>query len=538
MNLNLRDEENKTVLDDSVNPTSSQGLRYVVSGTGGAGKTVLMKHLLNMSINNRQGMIPLFIELRNLEFNNYQYLFESILSEMRSEGADESSSLFRAALDEGLFAIFLDGFDEINPDTIDKATKLISKFSRTFINCSIIISTRPGTAAHSLHDFTVFHLNPLDRNQAIELVEKTKFDAASKSRFLQALKKDLYKKHPTMMSIPILIVMMLLTFRSYADIPDRMTVFYGQAFDTLYSIHDAEGKESYKRVHHCGLPPDTFRKVLNAFCYLSLSKYEIEFSSIKLREFIKSAILITRVDADCDSFINDLVKNVCILQPEGINYVFVHRSFQEYFAACFAASYSGNKIYSVYEQILMVAGPDFARMLIEIDKSKLFRVWTLPKLTAYLKELEKISALPIREMFGYFFSNLWVDRGQVNAISQRRRAEPIRTSSIMSSILDRSLSATQMLHQIKLRDDDILALDNIDFRHPENSSKFRAKAISISSSRRGVPLEISPENDGIFDRSNARVVFDAYLDLLRSKIVEVTEYVDDEKLLDDVLLNS
>jgi ABC-type transport system involved in cytochrome bd biosynthesis fused ATPase/permease subunit len=46
----LHDE--KTIEGDELDPTINAGRRTIVSGTGGAGKTILMKHLLNISVAN------------------------------------------------------------------------------------------------------------------------------------------------------------------------------------------------------------------------------------------------------------------------------------------------------------------------------------------------------------------------------------------------------------------------------------------------------------------------------------------------------
>jgi predicted NACHT family NTPase len=325
VNLSLRNEDNEYFADLDLNPCSDHGRRIITSGTGDAGKTILMKYLLLLAVENKNGFVPLFIELRNLDFSKKDgNLQSSIYEHLSADIANTSKSLFTAALEEGLFAIFLDGFDEINPEFSDRAIKWISLFSQKYQKCSIIISTRPGTGVHALVDFSVFHLNPLSKEQAIELVSKTKFEDSSKRKFLQALEKELYERHQTMMSLPILIVMMLLTFRSYGDIPDRMTVFYSQAFETLYSIHDAEGKESYKRVHESGLPPDIFRRVLNSFCYSSLCKYEIEFTRESLELYAEKALRLAQAQSSVKDFLSDLIKNVCILQPEGTSYTFVH----------------------------------------------------------------------------------------------------------------------------------------------------------------------------------------------------------------------
>jgi hypothetical protein len=453
--LTLKTFEKDHLSAQVIDPCAKRGARLILSGTGGAGKTVLIKHLLNQTIHNGLGLIPIFVELRNLQFDSGDDLQTCIFNDFRLSGETESLQLFETALEEGLFAIFLDGFDEIHPEEQEKALRFIRRFSDQYAEISILISTRPKTAVETLMDYEVFHLEPLTKEQAIELVKKTEFEEVTKSKFLSSLETDLYDKHQTLMSLPILVGMMLLAYRTYADIPDRMTVFYSQAFETLYSIHDAENKELFKRQHHAGLAPDVFKSVLQAFCYLSLSNHDIEFTEATLDSYIQRALSISKVNVPLDKYRNNLIHNVCVIQPEGPGYVFVHRSFQEYFSSLFAINYSGNSKYKVFDQIINVSGSAVAHMMMEIDAIKTRRYWLLPRCRDMHKYLSRVSRRRLDNQITSFCTVIWVDEKGVNSnlFSYSLGIEGDNNYRVMELIADcsgRDLGFTRILDRIKI----------------------------------------------------------------------------------------
>ncbi|RJY08891.1 NACHT domain-containing protein [Aurantiacibacter aquimixticola] len=534
--LLLENEVDGLIADSDIDPTENPGSRVIVSGTGGAGKTVLMKKLLLDGFENRQGLIPLFVELRNLSFDGEIPLAKLIFENLADEGGPEGYSLFETALEEGLFPIFLDGFDEINPNLIDGATKQISKFSRKYKKCSIIISTRPGTGIHSLTDYSVYHLQPLSKEQALELIEKTRFEAVSKSKFLTALKDGLYEKHQSMMSIPILVVMMLLTFRSYGEIPSRMTVFYSQAFDTLYSIHDAEGKESYKRVHDSGLPPDQFRLVLNAFCYSSLCEYEIEFNRESLELFVSKGIRIARAECSTKEYISDLIKNVCVLQPDGLSYLFVHRSFQEYFAATFVSRYSGKKPFAAYDQLIRMTGPDLHQMLVEIDRPKLYRQWLLPKLEKYYETLDAMKSKSAIEKFNLFAASLVVRTSDYAIPYGMARTDFTIEGLTLAHMTDTTISPATLIQGVKFSDQDLKKIQGIAKKTPPRSiSKGDGTGAVVQIARHYIQL--SKNEVSMIGRSNFDGLFRAYLSAVEDQLSKIREIVAKDVIVEDLIFD-
>ncbi len=81
--------------------------------------------------------------------------------------------------------------------------------------------------------------------------------------------------------------MMLLTFSSYADMPEKIHVFYDQAFDTLFSRHDAT-KEAFKRERNTKYSIDVFKRYLSYLCLITYNENKTDFSETScLKDFLK-----------------------------------------------------------------------------------------------------------------------------------------------------------------------------------------------------------------------------------------------------------
>lgn len=171
------------------------------------------------------------------------------------------------------------------------------------------------------------------------MVSKIDFDENIKRQFSKALNESLYKNHKSFASNPLLLNIMLLTYDNYAEIPEKLHLFYANAFDTLYSKHDAT-KGGYKRELKSKLSFDSFKKVFSNFCFITYFQGKIEFSYDDLITLLKKS----KLEFDIESIIYDLVNSICVLYKDGLNYRFTHRSFQEYFTAIFLKELSDESL--------------------------------------------------------------------------------------------------------------------------------------------------------------------------------------------------
>lgn len=307
--------------------------RVVITGTGGGGKTIFLRYLWISFFESPGDRIPIFIELRRINEITVEDLRLYIYHTISGAGTQFTIEDFNRFLHFGKFTFILDGFDEVSKLKKRLVERHILELSRVCGDCIIVVSGRPDDRFDSWQAFTNFSVCHLDESQVINLVNKLPYDRGTKKRFVERLKKDeIFKKHSSFLSNPLLVTMMLLTFKDYADIPEKVHLFYAQAFDALYQMHDAS-KEEFKRELYADLPSDLFKKYFSYFCLFSYFDEKYEFSKEELDKYINLAIAAQGGRLVVDDFIRDAIESVCLLQVDGLLYTFTHRSFQEYFSA-------------------------------------------------------------------------------------------------------------------------------------------------------------------------------------------------------------
>lgn len=327
----------------SVSCSSVQNLmntsKYLtILGSGGTGKSILMKHFFVNALVEKT-IIPIFAELRN--YSEKESLIDFIYRIVNSLGFNLELDYFEYALKSGSFLLLLDGYDEMNATSQKTFHQKIDEFCDRFPNNNIIISSRPCDDFFGWHRFSIYKTIPLTKEKAIKLVNRIDYDTEIKNKFLSRLNSDLYESHESFASNPLLLSIMLLTFDNFADIPQKRHIFYSNAFDTLYSIHDAT-KAGYKRNLKSNLSSEEFKKVFSCFCFITYLGATTEFTRDRLNACIDEIIDLPE-GFNRDAFIEDLISSVCLLYLEGTNYVFTHKSFQEYFTALYLLQMSDDE---------------------------------------------------------------------------------------------------------------------------------------------------------------------------------------------------
>ncbi len=322
--------------DKNIDPSNIYNLLeisnfLIIEGTGGIGKSTLMKHLFINAMENKKH-IPIFFELKNLN-NVEDNLEKCIYNSLKNLGCDLEEKYFEYAMKSGMFVLILDGYDEIANLKINKfyneLEELCDKYDKNFY----IISSRPSQNFIGFQRFTLLETCIFSKEKAINLIKKIKYDEEIKQRFIKALDEELYYKHQSFASNPLLLTIMLMTYSDYADIPNKLHIFYAQAFETLYTKHDAT-KSGYKREMKSKLTKDEFVKIFSTFCFFSYMKEKIEFSKLDLEELFKK-VKKQKLEFNNEDFLEDLISSICLMYKDGKVYTFVHRSFQEYFTAKF-----------------------------------------------------------------------------------------------------------------------------------------------------------------------------------------------------------
>ena len=307
----------------------------VIQGSGGIGKSTFLKYLFVQEVSKKR-LIPIFIELKDLNSINDDYeICDFVFQRLYDLGSTIERKYIEYALNSGCFVFLLDGYDEVSTVKRDAFFRKLDRFCDRYSDNYFIISSRPYSEFVEFQRFSVLKLCNLSKKQALSLVGKLDFDNEIKSHFLTALDERLFERHRSFASNPLLLNIMLLTFDNYAEIPEKLHLFYANAFETLYSKHDAT-KAGYRREMRSSLSYDSFRRIFACFCFVTYYQCKYEMTHEELLSFLKRASRsISATEFEAENYIYDLVNSICVLYKEGMIYKFTHRSFQEYFTAIF-----------------------------------------------------------------------------------------------------------------------------------------------------------------------------------------------------------
>ena len=325
---------------DIIKPTTTKVLTdlskfLIIEGSGGIGKSTLMKHLF-LSELKLNDYIPIFIELKDFNDEEHLDLEKLLLKKLNQFHNTFQEEYLDYALQSGCFLFLLDGYDELYSENQKEFFKKLNDFCDKYPENHYILSSRPYSESEFIEfqRFTVLKSTSFTKEQAISLITKIEYpDEELKNKFIRDLESGLYDRHESFASNPLLLNIMLSTYNDYAEIPQKLHLFYYQAFDTMLSKHDAT--KSYRRKLQSDLSSDTFKECFAIFCFLTYQKAKTELTFPEIEEIFKKFPPRIKNVLNIDNFIYDLENCLCVLYKEGNRYKFSHRSFQEYFVAYF-----------------------------------------------------------------------------------------------------------------------------------------------------------------------------------------------------------
>lgn len=357
--------------------------------TGGSGKTMMMRHLFVDTIN-KTAHVPIFVELRELNTSELT-LLQLINKKLHDNKFDFNDVYIEKAFIAGHFTLLLDGFDEVIESKRENVIKQIEEIADKYDQNYILLSSRPDNSLNKWTLFNVWEVQPLNLNLALELIEKTEADEDIKEKFTKALNDGLFEKHKSFLSNPLLLSIMLITYRESANIPHKISTFYERAYTALFEQHDA--RKAYHREKRTKLDISEFRKVFSAFCFLTYNKSIYSFSKPEVFDYLEKAQKVTGLDFRKEDFLNDAIQAVCLLVQDGMDITFSHRSFQEYFTALFVSQMNDIAKQERFLNSLWTNNTRFIgdveniiELLFEIKPEIIEKAFIIPKLT----ELEKV----------------------------------------------------------------------------------------------------------------------------------------------------
>ncbi|WP_339610121.1 NACHT domain-containing protein [uncultured Roseivirga sp.] len=164
------ENENKVLEKANILDLVSTHDKLIILGSGGAGKSILLKHLLLDSLRSSY-KVPIFIELRDSNHKN-QKLIDLLSFALKEFELNIDSEYLHRALQEGHFIVFLDGLDEVKSSLRMDLIKEIEEFTKLYDSCSFVISSRPDDNISEFEQFSFYRTLPLTLEQSVSLVKK------------------------------------------------------------------------------------------------------------------------------------------------------------------------------------------------------------------------------------------------------------------------------------------------------------------------------------------------------------------------------
>jgi len=351
---------NKRIPTKDIHKIIGLGQRTIITGTAGAGKSLLARHIFLNAVNSKVNYIPIFIELRKLnekerEIDTKEFAFskrlnlkEFIYSELKDIYFDMPYGYFSNSLELGKYLFLFDGLDEVSGEMASALTRQIEDFCGKYNDNYYIVTSRPDKRFFGrLKSFDVYECAPLLPKQAQSMARSLPCSKEKAREFSKQLEEGLYEKYREFASVPLLLTILYITYKAPPIPGEKKDLFeidpkdlFSRAFYALFHEHESQLKEA-DREKKSKLGHEAFRKVFERFCFQTLTKvndWKNLPRSMLTEELDKVKEKDNKIDFLTEGYIEDLCKAVCMLVDidGGYTYDFVHRSFQEYFAAEFA----------------------------------------------------------------------------------------------------------------------------------------------------------------------------------------------------------
>lgn len=323
----------------------------IVQGTAGQGKSIFLRYLCGQELRGEytSGRFPLFVELRRIRQGSG--VNELLLEALDKYGINSNKDKLDVYLSSGKFVLLLDAFDEIDPTLAQQALGEIEYLADKYNESTqIIITSRPSADIQYSSRFRVCKLQPLkpsDHLPFLKTICSDKNQAEDLAKVISSSPADV----KSLLTSPLMLTLLVMLYKSIQTVPDTVPRFYEELFDVLFFRHD-HSKPGFRRKRYTNLDDSKIRSLFSAFCFYARWK---GLGIISLKQFDECCGQATKaigVTVDSRKFKDEIVKTVCLMQEEGFELSFIHKSVAEYYAASFVADSSEEFATKFYSHVL------------------------------------------------------------------------------------------------------------------------------------------------------------------------------------------
>ncbi|MBN2090182.1 SUMF1/EgtB/PvdO family nonheme iron enzyme [candidate division KSB1 bacterium] len=331
----------------------SEGNNHIsLLGDFGTGKTEFCRRmqweLLKEYLPNNTNRIPVVITLREQKGLKLPQMIDSIMNTMGLKQIDYAA--FRTLNRMGLFAIFIDGFDEMAThasldemvENFREMTVLAEGKAKVFLTCRThyfehaarekeVMALPEFIAERS--EFQIMYLNPFTRDQIEAYLDRVKDLRKPKRDVLAEM-----DKHPTLqelMQTPVLLDMILKIFPELMEAEEEITLSLVYKKATERWISDEKRKGHLKKLS----PKDVLQFMEDLAWQMHIEDtLAINYKKLKSQTYNSFRAQMEVDSYELDAFYGEIRTCTFLTRDSMGDYKFAHKSFMEYFTACYLQS--------------------------------------------------------------------------------------------------------------------------------------------------------------------------------------------------------
>ncbi len=238
-----------------------------------------------------------------------------------------------------------------------------------------------------LGTFTELRVAPLTRAKALALIGKLEFDADVKRNLSEDLRSPFFDQYESLLSNPLLLNLMLIKYSDSGRGSKHRSDYFAEVFEAMWSRHDTT--KGLDRKRYVKLDRAAFLRVLESVAAATYQLRKFRFSQQLLLDSIERASAQEDVQFDSEDYTRDLLINVSLLVADGLDYTFIHRSFQEYLCARYLLNAPNVARSAVQESIYRYSNTDAVLDLAnEMNPGRVKYDILVPDLARILQALE------------------------------------------------------------------------------------------------------------------------------------------------------
>lgn len=302
----------------------------LIQGIAGQGKSILLRYLCSVELG-RGEYIPIFLELRRV--SQTDPLKKRIFTAIESLGMDIDDELFDALVASGKILLLLDAFDEVPDELKARVLTDIEDLIARKPNIRVVVTSRPNENIRFSNHFNVIMLDNLRKEEYKVVIKKL----ASGQTWADTLIDHIEKQAMHIIDLlctPLIVTLLVLSYKSYKQLPTKLSDFYDALFQTLLQRHDGT-KPGFTRIRRCALDDAQYRQAFEALCILAKKSGQQSFSMESIYSLSEEALKQSGLKAIASSYIDDIVKITCLVVRDGEEYRFIHKTVQEYYTASY-----------------------------------------------------------------------------------------------------------------------------------------------------------------------------------------------------------